>query len=837
MAHVEGLECRRLLSGYDLLIASITTDVATVPLGGQVVGTAVLRNIGTVASPATTTVYYALTTRTATESDEGGGGGGGGGGGDGGGDGPGVVGRIGLVPIGAVAPGEERTVSLPLAVASALAPGNLFFSAVASELFIPDIRPTTEVEFGADDVDDSNNSRSREGTIAVVVPPPRLGSGDGGFGSGGTRSNTVQGPPLTIAGTVFDPPTGRQYAATTRIINDRPVLGLLRLNSDGSLDTTYGNGGLRLLPPGSPFATARAITRLADGKLMVIGETREKDVVLARFDANGEPDGSFGNGGVVVLQSTVFEALGDFRVVRVMPGPGGTTTVVANTGGSGRPSRVAVARFAGGQLDGSFGLGGVRVLQFGTSDTAIDARALADGRLVVVGQARLPATGTRAFVSLLNASGFDDTSFASAGRFVLTPESDFESFGSVALTPGGGFLVTGVRRLPASQSAVALTVKLTAAGKPDKFGTRGVVVTSLPGVAVSGGATVLATSEGGALLSVRTAADVASATARRFGVSLVRLQANGKPLTTFGDGGVVTVRPAPTAPAAEGESDFDQIAATSEGQLEDVGGGKVRLLATESSDDTQTVLTSTQLVADGVDVAVRSSSVVAGAVLSGKAGTIRLTLSNLGTLAATGKYPVTVSLLEDLEQSGQVAATVMQSVKLAPGASRAVTLRFKYPNLPEVKRYFVAADVGLPTGVSDVDTGNNRAAAGGSLNVGPAFSRLAITLAAPVTRLDAGSSALVRLTVSNSGNVPARGSVVATFLLADDGTGANATELLSTPVKLSVSHIKAGLLSLRGKVPEGLPPASGKFLVVRFSGELIGEEGIEVISSSPLGGG
>lgn len=90
------------------------------------------------------------------------------------------------------------------------------------------------------------------------------------------------------------------------------TFALFRFNADGTLDEDFGpekNG--RVLtdfpdvdPNGKDDSRAHALVRQDDGKLLAVGITdmrREfQDFGLARYDADGFPDGNFGDNGVVV---------------------------------------------------------------------------------------------------------------------------------------------------------------------------------------------------------------------------------------------------------------------------------------------------------------------------------------------------------------------------------------------------------------------------------------------------------------------------------------------------------------------------------------------------------
>ena len=80
-------------------------------------------------------------------------------------------------------------------------------------------------------------------------------------------------------------------------------LALLRVNGDGSLDGTFGTGGKSVIDLGTQ-AYLNSIVVQADGKLAATGSLLTPyfypDTILARFEANGALDTSFGNGGVAI---------------------------------------------------------------------------------------------------------------------------------------------------------------------------------------------------------------------------------------------------------------------------------------------------------------------------------------------------------------------------------------------------------------------------------------------------------------------------------------------------------------------------------------------------------
>ena len=102
---------------------------------------------------------------------------------------------------------------------------------------------------------------------------------------------------------------------------------LARFNANGSLDTTFGhNGSVTTDFGGDDVATAMALQ--TNGKIMVAGNSVERssgncDIALARFNTNGTLDTTFGNGGKLTTdlgggdfaQAIAIEASGKIVVV------------------------------------------------------------------------------------------------------------------------------------------------------------------------------------------------------------------------------------------------------------------------------------------------------------------------------------------------------------------------------------------------------------------------------------------------------------------------------------------------------------------------------------------
>lgn len=80
---------------------------------------------------------------------------------------------------------------------------------------------------------------------------------------------------------------------------------VVRYNADGGLDTTFGNGGEAVTNLNDPYAVATGVALQADGRIVVSGSTTNGSPIytptfaLLRYNTDGSLDNSFGTGGKV----------------------------------------------------------------------------------------------------------------------------------------------------------------------------------------------------------------------------------------------------------------------------------------------------------------------------------------------------------------------------------------------------------------------------------------------------------------------------------------------------------------------------------------------------------
>ncbi|MBI4336543.1 MAG: IPTL-CTERM sorting domain-containing protein [Chloroflexi bacterium] len=286
------------------------------------------------------------------------------------------------------------------------------------------------------------------------------------FGTGGKVATDIegqgQGPSVAVQ------PDGRIVVAGTSSIND---FTLARYNADGSLDLSFGTGGKVSTDLGGDDR-GHSIAIQGDGRIVVAGVSNTGgtyDFALARYNADGTLDTSFGAGGKV---ATDFGGDDGGYSVAVQ---GDGKIVVAGYSYTGGTLNFALARYnASGSLDASFGTGGKVATDFGGHDYGRSVAIQGDGRIVVAGYSNTGGTLNFA-LARYNASGSLDASFGTGGK-VATDFGGYDYGRSVAIQGDGRIVVAGAA---SSNFAVA---RYNANGSLDaSFGTGGKVTTDFGG--------------------------------------------------------------------------------------------------------------------------------------------------------------------------------------------------------------------------------------------------------------------------------------------------------------------------------------------------------------------
>jgi uncharacterized delta-60 repeat protein len=127
------------------------------------------------------------------------------------------------------------------------------------------------------------------------------GTLDGSFGSGGKVISNLRGG-LDWGAAAVVQPDGKIVVAGGSSNGSNTDFAVVRYNANGSLDTTFGTGGMVFTPIGPGDDDATGVALQPDGKIVVVGGAQnggDLDFAVVRYNANGSLDTSFGFGGKV----------------------------------------------------------------------------------------------------------------------------------------------------------------------------------------------------------------------------------------------------------------------------------------------------------------------------------------------------------------------------------------------------------------------------------------------------------------------------------------------------------------------------------------------------------
>ncbi len=135
---------------------------------------------------------------------------------------------------------------------------------------------------------------------------------------------------------------------------------LFRFNVNGTLDTSFGSGGKQILAVG-PWDYGDNLSILPSGKILVAGNryngVTSSDIAVARYNPDGSLDATFGDAGITTLSiSSTADSASALRVL-----PDGRFVIVGGRYSDNWSNKdIAIARFnADGTLDSSFGSSGL----------------------------------------------------------------------------------------------------------------------------------------------------------------------------------------------------------------------------------------------------------------------------------------------------------------------------------------------------------------------------------------------------------------------------------------------------------------------------------------------
>jgi uncharacterized delta-60 repeat protein len=167
-------------------------------------------------------------------------------------------------------------------------------------------------------------------------------------------------------------------------MNARYDFALARYNMNGTLDTSFGLGGkvITSVVSGNDYAYAARLQR--DGRIVAAGagfNGTNDEFALVRYNINGTLDDSFGTGGIVTTPIT-----GDAAVRALALQPNDKIVAAGFTPGQGGTDFVTARYNTNGTVDTSFGTNGKVITPIGGSTEVAQAVTIqSDGKILAAG--------------------------------------------------------------------------------------------------------------------------------------------------------------------------------------------------------------------------------------------------------------------------------------------------------------------------------------------------------------------------------------------------------------------------------------------------------------------
>ncbi|WP_327360960.1 calcium-binding protein [Streptomyces sp. NBC_01296] len=340
---------------------------------------------------------------------------------------------------------------LALPGAAVAAPGDL------DPTFGPDGRVVTSFPGSAEGHD---IARQADGKLVVVglseagfalARYDTDGSLDSAFAGDGTVTSDFGGGNHSANAVAIQPSDGKiVVAGTTEVLAEEGggccFFSVARYNTDGTLDSGFGNGGLVRVDEFGGSADGADVAVQPDGKIIAAGKGGGGGFALVRLDAGGNLDPSLGGDGAVVAGFTPAspqDAGGTARGMALQPD--GKIVSVGYVGNTAFD--IGVARYLpNGSLDPAFSGDGMVTADFGGTEFGNAVAVQPDGKVVAAGSG-----GVGVALLRYNADGSPDGGFGTGGRTSVRFPGDGGGANAMALQPNGKIVIAGQADDPNSQ--------------------------------------------------------------------------------------------------------------------------------------------------------------------------------------------------------------------------------------------------------------------------------------------------------------------------------------------------------------------------------------------------
>jgi len=260
-------------------------------------------------------------------------------------------------------------------------------------------------------------------------------------------------------------------------------LKVIRLKTNGQLDSTFGINGVFSLPlAGESYGVSAAFApdgNIIIGGLFISTTTGYSDMLLAKITPNGQLVSSFGNNGWILHNFTPEDDLLQAMAIQT-DGKIVVSGTISQTVGFDLFNMPALVRFLpNGSVDSTFGVNGKTIFNAEGIDNELTSCMIqADGKIIASGHFQRTFTGATDFDALVvrtNSNGAPDTGFGqNNGQVITTINAGIDDIFGMDLDANGNIVLGGFTTAPVSLEYDYLLLRYLPNGNLDtSFGNNG----------------------------------------------------------------------------------------------------------------------------------------------------------------------------------------------------------------------------------------------------------------------------------------------------------------------------------------------------------------------------
>ena len=368
-------------------------------------------------------------------------------------------------------------------------------------------------------------------SFSYVVCGQLAGSLDSTFNSIGKQTLSIDGIEERAYEVALQS-DGKIVVAGSSHNGSHKVFAVVRFESDGVLDTSFGMNGIVTTALSGGNDTPSDIAIQGDGKILVVGRVTtgtDVDFGTVRYNSNGTLDTSFSMGGIKIDS---ISSSNDFPYSILLTNS--DKILIAGGSGSGIRKFTIVGYDEFGETDSTFGINGISLLNIGGSSTIKDMKYQSDGKIVASGITN--SIWPDFAVSRFFPNGAIDSTFGTNGIVIYDVLATLASVNSLVVQQDGKILVGGFADFTGGGSNHDfIMVRFNSDGTLDNsFDLDGIVTTAFS--SSNDDISKIIQQTDGKIIAVGVSFQ--TLTAGKFTVA--RYNLNGTLDSSFGTGGVVT---------------------------------------------------------------------------------------------------------------------------------------------------------------------------------------------------------------------------------------------------------------------------------------------------------